>query len=88
MHTERYTFYVIADEGARLWVDGKLVVDGWADARGVKLSSQPMKLIAGQKCDLKLEYHETKDAARIQLLWSCPSTPREVVPHSQLHPER
>ena len=23
VHTERYTFYVIADEGARLWIDGK-----------------------------------------------------------------
>ncbi len=88
VHTESYTFYVIADEGARLWVDGKLVIDGWTDARGDKVPSKPMKLIAGQKYDLKLEYHEAKDKAFIQLLWSCDSTPREIVPHSQLHPSQ
>jgi ferric-dicitrate binding protein FerR (iron transport regulator) len=86
VHTEPYTFYVIADEGARLWIDGNLVVDGWKNARGVKLPSEPTTLIAGRTYDLKLEYHESKDKAGIQLLWSSPSTPRASVPHSQLHP--
>ncbi len=27
-HTEPYTYYVIADEGVRLWIDGNLVIDG------------------------------------------------------------
>jgi hypothetical protein len=44
------------------------------------------ELAAGQMVDVKLEYHETKDEARMQLLWSSPSTPRSIVPHSQLHP--
>jgi ferric-dicitrate binding protein FerR (iron transport regulator) len=86
LYTEPYTFYVIADEGARLWIDGKLVIDGWTNARGLKLASEPTKLIAGQTCHVRLEYHEIKDKAGIQLLWSSPSTPRSSVPHSQLHP--
>ena len=32
-------------------------------------------------------YHDAKDAAQIRLLWSSPSTPRAIVPHSQLHPD-
>ena len=64
------------------------MIDGWKNARGVKLPSQPTKLIAGRTYDLKLEYHEAKDKARIQLLWSCPSTPRAIVPHSRLYPDR
>ena len=86
-HTEPYTFYVIADDGARLWIDGNQVLDGWKNARGVKLASPPTKLVAGRTYDLKLEYHEAKGAARIQLMWSSPSTPRAIVPHSQLHPD-
>jgi hypothetical protein len=85
-HTEPYKFYVLADEGAKLWIDGKLVIDGWKNSRGVKLTSPPMKLVAGRRYELKLEYYDAKDAARIQLLWSSPSTPRTIVPHSQLHP--
>lgn len=85
-YTELYTFYVIADEGARLWIDGNLAIDGWQNARGEKLPTSPIKLAAGQMVDVKLEYHETKDEARMQLLWSSPSTPRSIVPHSQLHP--
>ncbi len=85
-HTEPYTFYVIADDGARLWIDGQLAIDGWQKARGEKLPSPPIKLAAGQMVDVKLEYHESKDEARIQLLWSSPSTPRSIVPHSQRPP--
>jgi len=87
-HTEPYTFYVVADEGARLWFDGKLVVDGWKNARGEKLASPPTKLIAGRTYDLKLEYHEVKGTANIHLLWSSPSTPRAIVSQSSLHPHR
>ncbi|NJM57512.1 MAG: hypothetical protein HC857_08825 [Synechococcales cyanobacterium RU_4_20] len=28
-HTETYTFSVAGDDGLRLWVDGKLLIDGW-----------------------------------------------------------
>jgi hypothetical protein len=63
-----------------------LVIDGWQKARGEKLPSPPIKLAAGQMVDVKLEYHESKDEARLQLLWSSPSTPRSIVPHSQLRP--
>jgi hypothetical protein len=85
-YTEPYTFYVIADEGARLWIDGQLAIDGWQNARGEKIPSPPIKLAAGQMVDVKLEYRESKDEARMQLLWSSPSTPRSIVPHSRLHP--
>lgn len=85
-HTEAYTLYVLADEGARLWIDGKLMIDAWKNARGKKLSSPPIELVAGRTYDLKLEYHEAKDTAKIQLLWYSRSTSRTIVPHSQLHP--
>jgi ferric-dicitrate binding protein FerR (iron transport regulator) len=85
-HTEPYTFYVIADEGARLWINGKLVLDAWKNASGEKRESPSIELVAGRAYDLKLDYHESQEKARIQLLWSSPSTPRDVVPHARLYP--
>jgi len=79
---------VIADEGARLWIDGNLVIDARKDASGEKRESPPIELVAGRKYDLKLEYHESQEKARIQLLWSSPSTSRDVVPHSRLYPNQ
>ena len=29
LYSEMYTFYVRADEGVRLWIDGQLVIDHW-----------------------------------------------------------
>lgn len=49
-----YTFYVKADDGQRLWVDGKLVVDAWMH-------------VAGQDCPGKVSldkgWHEVDAAA-------------------------
>src|SRR5688500_16406236 len=30
-HSQEYTFYVSSDDGARLWVDGRLLVDNWVN---------------------------------------------------------
>ena len=85
-YSEPYTFYVAADEGARLWIDGRLLIDAWKNKRQLKLSARPMKLLAGRKYDVKLEYREHKGDANLQLWWSSPSTPKSIVPQSQLDP--
>ena len=38
-----------------------------------------MRLAAGQPCDVVLEYHNLTGPAAIELRWSCPSAPRQVV---------
>ena len=50
------------------------------------LSAKPMKLIGGRKYDFKLEYREHKGDANLQLWWSSRSTPKSIVPQSQLYP--
>ncbi|HWM93306.1 MAG TPA: PQQ-dependent sugar dehydrogenase [Thermoanaerobaculia bacterium] len=73
-----HTFLVRADNGARLWVNGKLLVD--AQNRGT------VQLESGKRYDLRLEYYENKGTAAVQLLWSAPGLRRQVVPESQLTP--
>lgn len=73
--TGPHTFLVRADNAARLWIDGQLLLD-----RG------RIQLEAGKSYDLRLEYSENKGAAMVQLLWSAPGARRQVVPESQLTP--
>jgi len=76
---------VQSDDGARLWVDGKLVVDDWT-VRGVRERTGSIALEAGQRVSLRLEYFQVVSQARVTLLWSSPSQKREVVPARQLYP--
>jgi alpha-D-xyloside xylohydrolase len=60
------------DDGVRLWLDGKLVVDDWSSHplsyKGVKLS-----LRKGQKVALKLDYFNGDGARGLRLAWKTPS---------------
>jgi hypothetical protein len=83
---ETYRFYTQTDDGARLWVDGTLVVDDWTD-HGVVERSGTVALSAGRH-DLRMEFYDNGGAALARLLWSSPSTPKAVVPADHLSPPR
>lgn len=81
--TETYTFHARADDGVRLFVNGELLVDQWDDHDGSELSGS-INLEAGRKYDLRFDYYENEGDAFAQLLWSSPSTPKQVIPRSKL----
>ncbi|HYG74843.1 MAG TPA: PA14 domain-containing protein [Planctomycetota bacterium] len=82
--SETYTFYTLSDDGVRLWVNGQLLIDNWT-VHGSTENSGKITLQAGQKYDIKLEYFERQYGAVIKLFWSSPSTPKAVVPQTQLY---
>jgi hypothetical protein len=84
MFSETYTFYVKSDDGARLWVNGKQLVNQWKN-QGTTEYKGTIALTAGQKYDIKLEYFENIGYANVQLSWSSPSTAKTIVPKSQLY---
>ena len=82
--SELYAFHVISDDGARLWVDGVKIVDAWSDRAATKVTGKTY-LKAGHKYLIKLEFYERTGQAMLKLLWSSPSTPKEIIPTSQLY---
>jgi len=62
-----YRFHVIVDDGARLWIGDRLVIDSWRDGAGREVTAD-IPLAAGQH-RIKLEYYERGDNARIKLWW-------------------
>jgi RHS repeat-associated protein len=84
-HSEEYTFYVESDESAKLWVNGQLVVDDSSDHTSHEATGT-IRLEAGRKYDIKLEYSENTGDASVKLSWSSSSQGKQVVPQSKLSP--
>ena len=60
-----YRFYVSSDDGVRLFLDDKQVIDDWLP-HGVKVSKASVSLKAGQKVKVRLEYFEDGGDATVQ----------------------
>ena len=80
-----HQFHTVTDEGVRLWVDGKLLVDNWT-AHFQTEDSGSITLVAGRYYDLTMEYFEGSFSAVAQLFWTQPGVAKEVVPTAQLYP--
>ncbi|MEQ1825597.1 MAG: PA14 domain-containing protein [Pirellula sp.] len=85
VYTESYRFYVSADNGFRLWINGQMLVDSWTDLP-INNAQGTIDLVAGRKYDVLLEYYESTGNAAIQWEWSSPSQARVVVPTTRLFP--
>jgi len=83
--TEDYTFYTAADDGVRLWVNGKKLIDDWK-IHSVKEQKGSIRLTAGKKYDIKLEYFEHEGLSSAKLYWSSASQPKQIIPQQQLYP--
>lgn len=62
-----YRFRVLVDDGARLWIDDRLVIDGWQDGAAREMTAD-VSLTAGNHA-LRLEMYEAVGQARIRLGW-------------------
>lgn len=66
--TRVYEIYAHTDDGVRVWIDGKLVIDSWHD-RAATTDTARVKLEAGKEYDIKVEYYEHTGFAVAQLGW-------------------
>jgi unsaturated chondroitin disaccharide hydrolase len=82
-----YTFYTKSDDGIRLWVNHKLLIDHWKPHALTEAASVvPVTLNAGKNYEITLEYFNNSGAAAAQLWWSSASIPKSVVPTARLYP--
>ncbi|HJQ71399.1 MAG TPA: PA14 domain-containing protein [Blastocatellia bacterium] len=83
---EAYTFYVFSDDGVRVWINGRKIIDKWYDQYGPEHTSSPILLTGGQKYDIRVEYYENWAGAEIHLKWSSLQTPKQAIPSARLFP--
>jgi hypothetical protein len=84
-NSEHYTFHTVTDDGVRLWINNKLIIDAWKD-EFLNLAAAPLVLIGGQTNELRMEMFDARDRAVARLFWSSPTTPRAIIPKERLIP--
>ncbi len=73
--TAAYTFAATSDDGSRIYLDGKLVVDNWGDHGAQTATSSPVQLTAGEPHTLRVEYYENAGGASVSVGWAAPGLP-------------
>ncbi len=71
-----YTFSARVDDGIRVWVDGKQIIDNW-QLNDVGYSKGEIELIADSVYTLKVEYFNALLEAELRLLWEIPAEEKE-----------
>ncbi|HEX7803222.1 MAG TPA: glycoside hydrolase family 3 C-terminal domain-containing protein [Pseudoxanthomonas sp.] len=67
-----YQVQVAANDGVRLYLDGKLVLDHWRNEDRLSAHGVGVELVAGRAYDLKLEYFDAERDAGVRLAWVRP----------------
>jgi uncharacterized protein (DUF1800 family) len=87
-YSQAYTFYTSSDNGARLWVNGQLLINNWPPA-AVSTSelSMVLPLEAGKRYPVVLEHFNNTTTHRAILSWQSASQPKQVIPQARLFPD-
>src|SRR5690606_29884348 len=81
--TKNHKFFVKSDDGVRLWIDNKLLVDQWIE-HGATEYSATVPLTAGKYHDIKIEYFDKAYGASMVLSWQPEGGTKVVMPTSAL----
>jgi hypothetical protein len=79
----KYTFSLISDDGSRLFIDGKQIIDN-GGAHAMEEISRDAQLTAGDHV-IKIEFFEKDIDAGCVFLWQSDKIARQVVPATALY---
>lgn len=80
-YAEAYQFYLTSSGGARLWVNGQLMIDDWAYHSAREVTSNPISLPMSYGIfTFRLEYRKSTGPGQVQLSWSSPTQSKQIVP--------
>ncbi len=85
-YSEPTYFTVKSDDGARLWVNGQLILDKWQSQSVTDQVSSPITLQAGVYYDIRLEYLQLTGNTEVHLNWYCNDQSEQVIPLGFLFP--
>jgi len=82
-YSSEYTFYTVSDDGVRLYVDDRLIINQWKPQPATE-SSGKIKLQANQEYSIQVEYFEEGGGEVMILGWECDSFPKSLIPRNNL----
>ncbi len=74
-----YRFYILTDDGAKLWINDKLIIDAWKDQAPTVYHSDVLALSAGYH-KIELRFYNKFVFGEIMLGWIRPDGIAEIIP--------
>lgn len=68
-HSGKYQLGLRGNDGFRLYVNGKLLIDNW-EKLTYSTKTVDVDFVTGQKSDIVIEFHENRGEANIELIWN------------------
>ncbi len=84
-YSETYNISFRSDDGAKVWVDGQLLIDRWATQSATEYVNT-IALQGGVFYDIKIEYFNSGGSAEAKLSWWSASQTKEIIPMGRLFP--
>lgn len=84
-YTETYFFDMRSDDGAKVWVNGVLLIDKW-QSQSATDNVNSISLKAGVLYDIQIDYLNAGGTGEAHLYWWSPSQTKQIVPQSRLFP--
>lgn len=78
----KYRLGAIADDGVRIYLDGKLIAEDWTDHAPTTVTAE-VTLQAGKSYDVKMEYYESQIGAVARLVWQPPVVTNAASPYAE-----
>jgi hypothetical protein len=82
--TDTYTFQITANNGFRLWLDERPIIDFWDNGTTNSRQSEPIELVGDNTYSIRMEYFEGEDTALAQLFWENSVRERQIIPQAAL----
>jgi hypothetical protein len=80
-----YTLYLRSGGGIRLKLDGQTQIDKWMEPTKITEYSVVVPMEPGTLHDIEIQFFKSSGKGIIEFRWSSASTPKEIVPQSQLY---
>lgn len=82
--TGTYTFSTTSDDGIRLIVNEKVLINNWT-THSATTNTATITLTAGQKYSIEVDYFQNTGSAVAELAWTRPDGVKQIIPTSQLY---
>jgi hypothetical protein len=81
-----YTFYTQSDDGVRLWVDNKLLIDNWTNHSSTENSKTIQLFVPGKKYSIRMQFYDDTWDATAKLSWKTPGGggSKVIIPQNRL----
>lgn len=84
-YNETFTFATRSDDGIRVWIDDRLVIDNWT-GHAPRFDYGRIQLVQGIPYTIMVEYFQGGGGATLELYWQSDSQAFEIIPEAALTP--